>query len=144
MSTWRQKREMDALKAKDPVAYERSDAPSTPFATSLMATRRLIAAREKAQAALGKFDDGLSELRTEFLKNPEKMQSLQTAFATGMVESSEEEEEDDDAMDHQEEAHAEAVHEEEEEEDEDDEYEARMRARRNRSSASSSVSTVCC
>ena len=66
---------------------------------------RLVAVREKALGALGKFDDGLSELRTAFVKNPvclrptcfphttqEKMRSLQAAFVTGIVDSDEDEE----------------------------------------------------
>ncbi len=53
MSTWRQKREMEELKKRDKAAYD-----------------RLMAAREKALGALGKFDSNLQDMRKHLAANP--------------------------------------------------------------------------
>jgi hypothetical protein len=53
MSTWRQKRELDELRRRDPAAYE-----------------RVMAARNNALGALGKFDNNLQEMRTLLASNP--------------------------------------------------------------------------
>jgi hypothetical protein len=53
MSTWRQKRELEELKKRDKAAYD-----------------KVIAARQNALGALGKFDDNLQELRKHLQENP--------------------------------------------------------------------------
>lgn len=110
---------MEALKARDPVAYE-----------------KLITARSKALETMGKFDTGLDELRGELMANPEKMRSLHAAFA-GDEPSSEEEDGDHEmitALNPASEAMQNNGDGDQQDEEDDDEYEARMRERRVRGS----------
>ena len=115
MSSWQQKRELEALKQRDPAAYSKCvvfefktliEKRTSRRACFISSHLRLMSARSSALATMGKFDDGLSELRSELLANPvqqfnlhasltaaqDKMKSLNAAFASGDVSEDEHEE----------------------------------------------------
>eukprot|EP00042_Codosiga_hollandica_P052032 m.653385 g.653385 ORF g.653385 m.653385 type:complete len:800 (+) comp58403_c0_seq3:191-2590(+) len=124
--TWRQKRDMEDLKRRDRAAYD-----------------KLVAAREKALGALGKFDENLQDLRQHLKQNPTAgMPSLSDVMSGNIELSSESEgEEDPDKLVQGEPAPSEPATNEtqgHEEEDEDDEFERRARLRRESKSSTSS------
>eukprot|EP00042_Codosiga_hollandica_P052031 m.653363 g.653363 ORF g.653363 m.653363 type:complete len:161 (+) comp58403_c0_seq1:191-673(+) len=123
--TWRQKRDMEDLKRRDRAAYD-----------------KLVAAREKALGALGKFDENLQDLRQHLKQNPTAgMPSLSDVMSGNIELSSESEgEEDPDKLVQGEPAPSEPATNEtqgHEEEDEDDEFERRARLRRESKSSTS-------